>query len=149
MNPPLQHCTARRERQLRKQWRREYKERGEKYPKLATIGLVELDAITCPEWAWFKAVPGLTRTDKIIWLRRILARHLVREDQDAGGNPKITFTYYRPCKICKRPLIGPDAENRWNLDRRWEGWRIPCAPDCVECEQRVIESKQHGNRKGK
>lgn len=140
--PPIDGCTLQREREIRRAARRNYKARGAKFPRLATIGFVELDAIKVPEWAWFKAVPGLTRTDKSIWLRRILARELFREDQEAGGNPKITFTYWRPCKICKRSLVGPEAEHRWHLDRKWEGFRIPCGPDCIEIERANLESRE-------
>lgn len=129
------------ERGRRREGRRIAKAQGKKYPRLRTIVLVELDVITCPEWAWHKAVKGLTRTDKSIWLRRILARTLAREDEDAGGQPKLTFTQYRPCNICKRALLGVEAEHRWSLDRKFEGARIPCSPECTEIEFSRLQSR--------
>lgn len=140
--PPIEGRTPRQERRIRRVARQNYKARGQTFPRLATIGFVELTAIKVPEWAWAKKIPGLEDTDRSVWLRRILARELFREDEDAGGSPKITFTYWRPCKICKRSLIGPEAEHRWDLDRKWEGSRIPCSPDCCEVEASHIEFRQ-------
>ena len=139
--PPLDHVSPREERRLRREWKAEYKARGMQYPRLHTLGFVELDRIKVPEWAWYKRIKGLTADDKHIWLRRILARELFREDQDAGGHPKITFAPYRPCKICKRPLIGPEAEQRFLLDLTYAGKYSICGPDCVETERIMLEAK--------
>lgn len=98
------------------------------------MALVELDKIPVPQWARDKAIPGLTLTGNSVWLGRIAARALARLDQSVGGRPQLTFEVYRPCRICRRPLLGPAAEHRLELDRKFEGWRIPCGPECVEIE---------------
>ena len=105
---------------------------GLKYPSLTVVGFVELDVIKTPAWAWYKAIKGLTRTDKTIWLRRILARELMREDERFGGKPKITWSYYRFCPLCKTPLLGLDAERRWEIDRQPGGRNSPCSLECLE-----------------
>jgi hypothetical protein len=131
-------------------WRREEKKalraRGLKVPKLAQIGLVELAAISVPDWARSKAIRGLALTDKSVWLSRVPARRLMREDEAAGGKPKIAWTTYRRCKICQRPLLGLEAERRQQLDKKWEGARILCGPDCSSYESAIIESQQQVNR---
>jgi hypothetical protein len=134
--PISDHCTARRERQLRRMWRREFKELGRPYPTMATIAFVELDAIRLPEWAYAKRIKGLSWSDYSIWMRRILARQLFSQDERAGGHPKITFSLMRPCKLCKRILLGDDAERRFKYDLLPAGWCIPCDTDCKEVEQR-------------
>lgn len=138
---------------MRREWKAAYKARGMKYPRIPTIGFVELDVITVPEWAWAKRIKGLTDTRKNIWLRRILARELMREDEAAGGTPKVTWTSTRRCRICRRVLLGVDAENRFLLDLKMCGEWTTCSPECVEIEASRIESQQQlkrqGNRKGK
>ena len=99
---------------------------------MRVIGLVELDAITVPEWARRKAIPGLTITETSVWLGRIAANALARFDRESGGEPRLTIAAYRPCKVCGRARLGEDAEARWELDRKYEGWRLPCGPECLE-----------------
>lgn len=101
-------------------------------PRLRTIGLVELDVLVVPEWARRKAIPGLTLTGASVWLGRIAARALERMDREAGGEPKLTLSAYRPCKVCGRPLLGEEAEARWELDKKFQGESKPCGPGCVE-----------------
>lgn len=141
------------ERIRRRAEKKNLKARGIPYPKLASIGLIELTAITVPEWAKAKRIKGLTITDTSVWLRRISARKLESEDRAAGGKPRITFTEMRSCKICKRLLLGQDAEWRQRLDKKWEGFRIPCGPDCVGIERDNIDFSQQQKlarqRKGK
>lgn len=121
-------------------WRREEDREfarncGFKLPILKQIALVELDAIYVPAWARARAIKGLTITDSTVWLKRIAANRLCREDREAGGTPKLTIESYRRCNICKRVLLGPEAEARFDLDRRFEGQRITCGPDCAELEK--------------
>jgi hypothetical protein len=147
--PVLDYVSPRRERQLRREWKAAYKARGMKYPRLPTVGFVEVTAIRIPEWAWAKRIKGLTDTNKSIWLRRILARELMREDEDAGGTPRVTWTSMRKCRICRRVLLGPEAENRFMLDLKFTGEWTACGPECLELEASRIESKQQLNRQGK
>ena len=100
-------------------------------PRLRQVALVELDKIPVPQWARDKAIPGLTLTGDRVWLGRIAARALARLDESVGGRPQLTFEVYRPCRVCGRPLLGAAAERRLELDRKWEGSRIPCDPDCT------------------
>jgi hypothetical protein len=123
-------------------WRREriqraadaerYHVQGNAQPHLRTIALVELDAINVPEWARRKAIKGLTLTADSVWLGRIAANALAELDRQAGGSPKMTKSVYRRCKICKKPLLGPEAESRLDADRKVWGDGIPCGPDCLE-----------------
>lgn len=124
----------RRERAARKIDRERRAARGMATPRLRTVMLVELDAIPMPEWARRKAIQGLTLTESSVWLGRIAGRILEREDQRAGGSPRVTVERYRPCRVCKRPLLGLDAERRLELDRKWNGERIPCGPECAEIQ---------------
>jgi hypothetical protein len=142
----LNRVTPQRERQLRQMWKGEYRSLGRPFPCLAMIGFVELDVLKVPEWAYFKRIKGLTCTDKSIWLRRILARRLYSEDVRAGGNPKLTLTFHRMCKLCKRQLIGPEAQQRWRLDCLPAGWLIPCGPDCKEIEERRKKANRSKTR---
>ncbi len=140
---PFWAPSGKRERLARKRDREQRAARGLTTPRLRTILLVELDAIFMPEWAVRKAVPGMTITKDAVWLGRIAGRALEREDRLAGGHPKVTAALYRPCKICKRPRIGLDAEYRLELDRRFQGERIPCSPECVEIQ--AARLKRRGN----
>lgn len=108
---------------------------GFKLPILKQIALVELDAIMVPDWARKKAIKGLTITNSSVWLRRIAANFLCRLDREAGGTPRLTVTDYRRCNNCKRVLLGPDAQARFELDRKYEGQRITCGPDCAELQK--------------
>lgn len=139
---------------MRREWKKRYKDLGLKYPRLPTIGFVEVTAITIPDWAWAKRIKGLTDTKMSIWLRRILARELMREDEAAGGTPKVTWTSMRKCRICRRVLIGAEAENRFFLDLKVTGEWTACGPDCVQLEAVRLQSQQQrktsrANRKGK
>lgn len=151
---PLPHQSlASKERYWRRQEKKALRARGLKVPKLTQVGLVELAAISVPEWARSKAIRGLTLTETSVWISRVPARRLMREDEAAGGKPKVAWTTYRRCKICQRPLLGLEAERRHQLDKRFEGARAICGPDCVEVEQAIIEEHQQGksqhNWKGK
>lgn len=130
-----------RERLIRAEDRHMRKMRGATTPRMQTIALVELEAIDVPDWAIKKAVPGLSRGPRRIWLRRIAARSLARLDMQAGGSPRLTFEDYRQCRVCGCPRLGLDAEARLELDRKFEGWKIPCSPDCLEVAQRGISKK--------
>jgi hypothetical protein len=145
------------ERGFRRQYRQNAKKWGVRVPKLPTVCLVEPEVVAIPAWCWAKAVPGLNAPAGAVWLRRIAANLLARMDREAGGHPKITETCYRRCSQCGRGLIGPEAELRWEQDRRWEGSKMselrydrdeghkgtyanggnpePCGPDCVERQQ--------------
>ena len=109
-------------------------------PRLQTIALVELEALEVPDWAAEKAVPGLRLEAKRIWLRRIAARSLARLEERAGGRAQLTFVAYRMCRVCGRPRLGMDAEARLELDRKFDGWKIPCDSDCLEMGR---TKKQH------
>lgn len=124
----------RREKVARKLDRERRAARGMATPRMRTILLVQLDAIAMPEWARRKAVKGLTVTETSIWLGRIAGRALERADRAAGGSPRVTPVGYRPCRVCKRPRLGLDAEHRLELDRKWNGDRIPCGPECAEIQ---------------
>ena len=143
MYPALDHVSPRRERQLRREWKAKYKALGLKYPRLPTIGFVETTAIKIPEWAFAKRIKGLTETDNSIWLRRILARELMREDEDAGGTPRVTWTSWKVCRICRRNLLGPEAENRFFLDLRITGEWTCCGPDCQDIERARLEAPKN------
>lgn len=147
---PLPHQSlASKERYWLREEKKALRARGLKVPKLAQVGLVELAAISVPDWARSKAIRGLTLTDTSIWLSRVPARRLMREDEAAGGKPKVAWTTYRRCKICQRPLLSLEAERRQQLDKRFEGERAICGPDCVEYEQANIAAKLQGKRQGK
>ena len=141
---PFWAPAKKRERLLRRMDRERRATQGLTTPRLRTILLVELDAIYVPGWAKRKAIPGLTLTRESIWLGRIAGRILEREDRAAGGSPKVTPAAYRPCKCCKRPLLGIAAERRLELDRRYHGDRIPCSPECAEIQ--AARRKRKGAR---
>jgi hypothetical protein len=141
MYPVMDKVSPQRERELRAEWKRDYKSLGKKYPRLPTIGLVELSVITVPAWARKKAVKGLTITETSVWLRRINARELMREDQRSGGIPQVTWTSCRPCRICKRTLIGLEAEHRFFLDLRMTGEWTTCGPDCAPLEHERLSRR--------
>lgn len=122
------------ERLERRTDRARRKARGQATPRLRMVALVELDAIEVPAWARRKAVPGLTVTETSVWLGRIAARMLEREDQRAGGSPRLTMTGYRPCRLCGRARLGADAEYRLELDRQYGGASMPCGPECSELQ---------------
>jgi hypothetical protein len=143
---PFWAPAKKRERLARKLDRERRKAQGLSTPRLRTILLVELDAIYVPDWAKKKAVPGLTLTRESIWLGRIAGRILEREDRAAGGNPRVTAEVYRPCKCCKRPLLGLAAEERLSLDRRFHGDRIPCSPECAEIQAARTKRKGRANQ---
>lgn len=138
-------------------WRRERDRRGHDrefahsvgrvYPRLRTIGLVETAAIDVPDWALAKAIKGLHAPDGAVWLGRIDANYLAKLDRESGGRPKITLTAFRRCGICQRALIGDEAEERFELDQKSEGRRLPCGPDCIERES-AIKSQKRKNRNG-
>src|SRR5580698_799785 len=119
----------RRERQYRREARRTARSLGFRLPTLAQVALVELDAIYVPDWALKKAIRGLTVTNSSVWLRRIAANLLARIDREAGGTPKVTPTAYRRCPMCDRALLGVEAEQRFELDKKWTGNQTPCGPD--------------------
>jgi hypothetical protein len=111
---------------------------------------VEVTEIELPDWALDAAVPGLSQTATTIWLKRIAARGLARLDRKAGGRPKLTWTRYRWCKVCRRARLGLDAERRWELDKKAGGEGLPCGPDCIELErvrkQRVCKERARQER---
>lgn len=109
-------------------------------PRLQTIALVELELLDVPDWAIAKAVPGMQLERQRVWLRRIAARSLARLEERAGGRAQLTFVAYRMCRVCGRPRLAMDAEARLELDRKFEGWKIPCDSDCREMGR---ASKQH------
>ena len=141
--PPATGSLAWEERAQRKRDRAQRASRGLTTPRLRQVALVELDKIPVPQWARDKAIPGLTLTGDSVWLGRIAARALARLDESVGGRPRLTFEVYRPCRVCWRPLLGAMAEHRLELDRKFEGWRIPCGPECVEIEA-VRRRRTHG-----
>ena len=98
--------------------------------------MVELSALTVPEWARKKAIRGLTITDTKVWLGRIAANFLARLDREAGGVSRITLSEYRRCGICDRPLLGVEAVERFEQDRRFAGEFTKCGPDCVQRDRR-------------
>jgi hypothetical protein len=108
---------------------------GWKTPRLKEIALVEPEAIDVPGWALAKAIPGLESNRDKVWLGRIAANLLCRMDQEAGGTPQLTVAKYRRCNLCGRALLDAEAESRFDLDRQYEGHRIPCGPDCTELER--------------
>lgn len=124
----------RRERRWRKEDRAIAKAVGWRLPILVRVALVELDVIRVPDWARKKAIKGLTVTESSVWLRRIAANKLAQLDRECGGRPKVTPEDFRRCHLCDRPLLGSDAATRFDLDRKFEGHRIPCGPDCVALE---------------
>jgi hypothetical protein len=144
-----------RDRQQRRQYKRNAKAWGIRVPKLRTVVLVETTAIPIPAWALKKAIPGLKPPAGGVWLGRIAGKLLADMDRQSGGRPKVTQTFYRPCRICGRGLIGVEAELRWEQDREWEASKTveerwdpdsnhrgiqnptPCGPDCVERHQAV------------
>lgn len=126
---------------LRRAKRRAKENRSRTFARLATVGHVELDKIPMPDWAKAKAVRGLTLTDRSIWLRRISARKLMREDEAAGGTPRVTFTVWRFCQICQRSRLGLEAEYKAHVDRLGPR-NPPCGPDCLEIERHRLESAQ-------
>ena len=130
--PIWQRTAEQRDRAARRLDRERRKARGLSTPRLRTILLVELDAISMPAWARRKAIRGLTITASTVWLGRIDGRVLERLDRQCGGHPKVTSERYRRCRVCKRPLLGLDAEHRLELDRRWAGDGTPCSQECVE-----------------
>jgi hypothetical protein len=93
---------------------------------------VDLDAIYVPAWAQAKAIRGLTLTAETIWLGRIAASALARLDREAGGTPVMTKTLYRRCPLCDRPLLGEEAQARFDLDRTMTGRQVPCGPECLD-----------------
>jgi hypothetical protein len=98
---------------------------------LRQIGGVELTG-PLPQWAREKAIKGLTLTESSVWLSRKYARKLYRESPGA----KLTMTWYRPCKLCGRVLIGIEAKIRAELDQKRDGRKLPCAADCEEVRER-------------
>lgn len=108
-------------------------------PRLKQIALVEPELIPVPDWALRKAIKGLTSDRNKVWLGRIAANLLARLDREVGGNPKLTVTSYRACRLCGRVLLGAEAEARFEQDRKFEGHRAPCGPDCVETERALKE----------
>lgn len=93
---------------------------------------MDLDAIYVPAWARDKAIAGLTLTADSIWIGRIAASILVRQDREAGGRPVVTKTLYRPCPLCGRPLLGEEAQARFELDRTMTGRQLPCGLECLD-----------------
>lgn len=87
-----------------------------------------------PAWAQSKGIRGLNGSADSLWTGRITATKLMRLDTEAGGSPKLTTSPYRRCGVCGRVLLGVMAEARFELDRKFEGHRTPCGPECVEVE---------------
>lgn len=132
-----------RERLRRRIEKYEARALGRTWPKLTTILKVELDQIPMPNWAREKAIKGLTLTDSVVWLKRIAGRKLEALDRECGGNPRVTTTQYRPCPICRRPLIGEEAEARWELDKTFTGTQVPCGPTCLETAAKLKKEHTH------
>ena len=132
-----------RERLNRIEDRRQRALRGAATPRMQMIALVELEALDkVPDWAVAKAVHGLRIEPQKVWLRRIAARSLARLEERAGGKATLTFCAYRACRVCGRPRLGMDAEARLALDRKFEGWKIPCDGDCLELS-RARKQRKH------
>jgi len=129
-----------RERAERREARRIAKDRGNTYPHLRTIGHLEIKS-GIPEWCIAWAVPNLTLTNTSIWLGKKYARQLAWHCTKQRIPFRLTWTAWRPCKLCHRFLLGLDAEHRWELDRRYEGHRIPCGPDCLDIHWERIEAR--------
>ena len=118
------------DRRLSREYRRNAKAWGITVPKLKTVVQVQTDAIAIPAWAREHAIPGLESNQTAVWLGRISANVLARLDREAGGQPKLTTTVFRRCRICSRALLGIAAQEQFERDRVKAG--IPCGPDCVE-----------------
>lgn len=102
--------------------------------KVRILG-VRITAIAMPGWVHGRHIKGLSFTESFVWLRRRDARYLLRLDREAGGEPYVTETEYRRCKICHRPLIGDAARMRRDLDESsFTGRYKPCGSDCIEAE---------------
>lgn len=129
------------ERDIRREQRCRAHSMGRAYPHLRTIGQVIIPS-NIPEWAIAWALPGLTITNTSIWLTKKRARDLFKRATADGLSPQITYTPMRPCRICRRILLGLDAEHRWSLDRKYGGDGIPCDPACAELQWERIDAKK-------
>lgn len=111
--------------------RKAMKEAGVPAPRRQWIWSVMPGAIDVPQWALKVAVRGLGEQDGRVWLWPTDAKKLFVEDSAAGGMPQLNIAEVRYCKVCWRPLIGSDAENRRELDESGPGGRkLPCGETC-------------------
>jgi hypothetical protein len=95
---------------------------------------VATTAIVIPQWARARTLAELTQSYDHVWLRSgILARRVAAMDRESGGNPTCDRMEIRRCKVCKRWLVGANAERRRMLDESAiDGRKLPCGPECLE-----------------
>lgn len=133
MNPYYHEKQARRvKRQSRITRRERLREHGITPARRRRAYLVQLDAITVPEWAQRRALRDLTMSDKHVWLKNTDARFLQRLDEEAGGRPTVDEVEYRICPVCKALTTGATATDRRFLDESFQGRSKPCSSYCIE-----------------
>lgn len=106
------------------------------------IALVQLRLLDLPAWAIAASIPGLTSAPQSVWLSRWDARKLSREERESGGRPSVQIFEFRRCDQCRRPLVGPEAEERRRLVVLSDGARLrPCGPNCAQDKKLKVWSR--------
>lgn len=119
-------------RKMRIERRHQLRLRGIKPNRVTMLYRVDVTAIKLPRWALDAAVPELSRSDRHVWLTRSNAKALEELDRQVGGDPKLTEVEYRRCPVCRRMLIGEDAELRRRMNEScMTGEQIPCDSECL------------------
>ena len=94
---------------------------------------VDTGAIPVPQWAIDRRIRDTSWSANHVWLRRGDAEELAKQDRELGGEPQLTETEYRRCKICKRLLLGEDAAALRGLAAASvTGDQLPCGSECLE-----------------
>jgi hypothetical protein len=113
------------------------------------IALVRLTLLDIPSWSLAAAIPGLSVVADAIWLSRKDARKLAREERESGGRAIVQTFEFRRCEVCRRPLVGAEAEERRRLIiLSPEARRRPCGPNCAADRKLKVWSRLTRRRAG-
>lgn len=118
----------------RREKKRVMRKRGIKPARKLWITCVVVTAIEIPKWASYYSHRAFSRSKQHVWFKgrpRTHAKRLIAEDRAAGGEPEVTTVEYRRCPVCKRPMLGLEAEVRRRIDESWiQGRDVPCSGEC-------------------
>jgi hypothetical protein len=106
------------------------------------VALVRLKLLDLPAWSIAASIPGLGWDTQSVWLSRPDARRLARQERDSGGRAVVQVFEFRRCDVCRRPLVGAEAEERRRLIVLSPVARSrTCGPRCADDKKLKVWSR--------
>lgn len=123
------------ERASRKTKREWMTRHGLQPTRAQSVYRIQTDAISIPEWAKHRAIPGFSREPDVIWVKqRSVAKMIAEYDRAAGGRPSIVEFEARRCPLCARWTLGLDAQMLRQNEEAARLSRKPLEPCSIWCQ---------------